>query len=175
KAANDAGGKDDVTVVYVEQPAGAALGSPDAPGTRGRRRSRALLGVLAPIAATAFLAVAFWLGMAARDRGGTVPGATEVIAPGTRAVTVSAGGSIMAAVSAAAPGTTVVVEPGEYRERVRLRDAIRLLSRVPRGATIRLPADADESDVAVVASGVTGAEIVGFRVVGDAHTPLGVG
>jgi hypothetical protein len=50
-----------------------------------------------------------------------------------------------------------------------------VLSRVPRGATIRLPAGAAESDAAVVAAGVANAELSGFRIVGDAASALGVG
>jgi len=75
----------------------------------------------------------------------------------------------------AAPGSTVLVEAGEYRERIVLRDGVRLVSREPRGATIRLPGSASERDPAVVASGISGAELVGFRIVGDAATPLGTG
>jgi hypothetical protein len=90
-------------------------------------------------------------------------------------VVVDPGGSIMAAIGGATPGTTITVEPGEYREQVTLRDAVRVISRVPRGATIRLPPDAAESDAAVVAAGVTGAELSGFRIVGDSASPLGVG
>src|SRR4029078_2835822 len=47
--------------------------------------------------------------------------------------------------------------------------------RVPRGATIRLPATASELDPAVMAVGVSMAEFVGFSIVGDAATPLGIG
>jgi hypothetical protein len=56
-----------------------------------------------------------------------------------------------------------------------LRDDVRVVSRVPQGATIRLPTTASEGDPAVVADGVAGAELVGFRIVGDAATPLGTG
>ena len=72
-------------------------------------------------------------------------------------------------------GALVVVEPGEYREQVSLRDNIRVVSRVPRGATIRLPIAASEADAAVIAERLSGAEFVGFRIVGDAATPLGTG
>ena len=51
----------------------------------------------------------------------------------------------------------------------------RLVSRIPRGAILRLPASAGESDAAAVASGITGAALIGFRIVGDAATPLGTG
>jgi hypothetical protein len=46
---------------------------------------------------------------------------------------------------------------------------------VPRGATLRLPTSATESEAAVVATGLAKAEISGFRIVGDAATPLGTG
>jgi len=69
------------------------------------------------------------------------------------------------------------VEPGEYRERLFLKDGIRLVSRVPRGATIRLPGTTADSDFvpAVVADRVSHAELTGFRIIGDAATPFGVG
>jgi hypothetical protein len=54
---------------------------------------------------------------------------------------------------------------------------VRLVSRVPRGATIRLPATASDAqpEPAVVATGSSGGELRGFKIVGDARTPLGVG
>jgi hypothetical protein len=75
----------------------------------------------------------------------------------------------------AQPGSQVVVEPGDYRERLVLKDGVRVMSRVPRGATIRLPGAASEAEPAVVAVDVSNAEFVGFRIVGDAATPLGTG
>jgi hypothetical protein len=69
----------------------------------------------------------------------------------------------------------VIVEPGEYREQLQLKSGVRIVSRVPRGATIRLPAAASDERAAVVATGLDSAELVGFRIVGDAATPLGTG
>ena len=69
----------------------------------------------------------------------------------------------------------MLVEPGEYRETLRLKDGVRIVSRVPRAATIRLSGTASEGDAAVVAAGVVGAELAGFRIIGDAATPLGTG
>jgi hypothetical protein len=94
---------------------------------------------------------------------------------GAGAMVVHDGESITDALQRAQAGSVVVVEPGEYRETLKLKDNVRLVSRVPRGATIRLPGIASEADPAVVATGVTGAEFVGFRIVGDAATPLGTG
>jgi hypothetical protein len=86
--------------------------------------------------------------------------------------------SIAAAIDRAAPGSEILVEPGEYRERITLRDAVRVVSRVPRGAIIRLPATdpaAAAPQPAVMAAGLARAEFAGFTIVGDARTPLGVG
>jgi hypothetical protein len=69
----------------------------------------------------------------------------------------------------------VIVEPGEYREQLRLKDNVRVVSRVPRGATIRLPASASEDEPAVFVDGLGAVELAGFRIIGDAATPLGVG
>jgi hypothetical protein len=90
-------------------------------------------------------------------------------------IVVKPGDSIAAAIAKAAPGTTILVEPGEYRERLTLKGDIRLLSLTPRGAVLRLPETATDEDAAVVANDVRNAEISGFRIVGDAATPLGVG
>ena len=90
-------------------------------------------------------------------------------------IAVESGGSIAAALARAGAGTEIVVEPGEYRGRLVLKSGVRLRSRVPRGASIRLPAGASEADAAVVAIDVSDAELTGFRILGDAATPLGIG
>src|SRR5205814_4177672 len=98
-------------------------------------------------------------------------------AAGVPAATIAVGPteSITAALQRAAAGSVVLVEPGEYRETLRLKDDVRIVSRVPRAATIRLSGTASEGDAAVVAAGVAGAELAGFRIIGDAATPLGTG
>src|SRR6185436_11709285 len=83
--------------------------------------------------------------------------------------------SISAALAGAAAGAEIVVEPGEYREQLRLKTGVRVTSRVPRGASLRLPTGAAETDAAVVAFEVSGASLAGFRIRGDAATPLGTG
>ena len=179
-AANDAGGKDNVTVVYVEgedfaQANAVAQAGPAASSFRRRWRVARVLryGVVAALA----LAAGFALGWAARPRlliggpamllSGSAPaGEDQVVGPSE---------SIMAAIARAQPGSEVIVEPGEYREQLVLRDGVRLVSRVARGATLRLPPSATESEAAVVATELAKAEISGFRIVGDAATPLGTG
>lgn len=166
EAANDAGGKDNITVIYVE-----ALGTAPA-----RPRAASVTSAWA-LAAWVILAavgsVLIWeFGWKGRE------GITQVLgAPlaGLGPAVVRPGESIMTAVAQAQPGTTVIVEPGEYRERLTLKDGVRIMSRVPKGATLRLPGTAAEGEAAVVAAGVVGAELSGFSIVGDAATPLGIG
>jgi hypothetical protein len=101
----------------------------------------------------------------------TVPTATPI----SNRLVVKRGESIAAALKNATAGSEVVVEPGEYREAVSLASDIRLVSLLPGGATLRLPATAQEADAAVVASGIAGGALIGFRIVGDAATALGTG
>ena len=198
EAANDAGGKDNVTVVYVEgelfaasrvrsrasaaaretaiyaPPAGATPREPRA--TTAQRVVRTALVALLAIVTT--LAVVRWRpSWQIPLPSWLVPAPTAVVPPASTPgiVVVRPNESIADALGRAEPGSQVVVEPGEYRERVVLKDGVRVVSRVPRGATIRLPGAASEADPAVVAADVSNAEFVGFRIIGDAATPLGTG
>jgi len=196
-AANGAGGKDNISVVYVEgerfastvgwEPRGVSeitrrsgtvppaveerrLEAPP----RGRRtspsRAAELVAIVVAAASIAAAAVRIWPFIPMLQRPSNVavevPAATIAVGPTE---------SIAAAVQRAAAGSVVLVEPGEYRETLRLKDDVRIVSRVPRGATIRLSGTASEGDAAVVVDGVAGAELAGFRIVGDAATPLGTG
>ena len=184
-AANGAGGKDNVTVVYVEgEEFPARAHSRQAESTailltntpRSRRRVILISLIIALLAMTGFVVY----------RKGVVPSLSELTAD-VRArafsllrpsqVVVMPGQSITAALAGAESGSEIVVEPGEYREQVTLTKDVRLISRVARGATIRLPATVPDAtrDAAVVASVPAGGALVGFRIVGDAQTPLGVG
>lgn len=175
-AANDAGGKDNITIVYAE---GSRFADGEDTGAVRARRSHAaavpggsrwrvaaLIGLLAVVIA--------WGAYARRDL--FVTPSTPLAPPAAQpTIVVQAGESISAAIAGAADGTDIVVEPGEYRERLQLRNGVRVRSRVPRGASIRLPGAASETDAAIVGINVANAEVSGFRVVGDAATPLGTG
>jgi serine/threonine protein phosphatase PrpC len=167
-AANAAGGKDNITAVYVEGEQFADVRARERSGAR-RWPLRAALAGLAALAIVTTLAV--WrpelLRLGARNLAGPIlSGRDLVVAPGE---------SIATALDQARAGDTIVVEPGDYRERLALRSGVRVVSRVPRGATIRLPGNASEADPAIVAADITSAEFAGFRIVGDAATPLGTG
>jgi serine/threonine protein phosphatase PrpC len=201
-AANAAGGKDNVTVVYAEGPR-FAVGE-DTRDLRGRRapaapvevlpagavrddavpiRERGRRGIIAALVvlllAVTGLAAYFqrdrvpWPGLSALARLGraVTPGAGAA----TSVIRVTPGQSINAAITRAVAGGEVVVEPGEYREQLRLKTGVRVVGRVPRGASLRLPPGASETDAAVVAFEVSDALFSGFRIVGDAATPLGTG
>ena len=205
-AANAAGGRDNVTVVYAEGPRfvgsrGVPIAGPQAvtggdadadaittqlsiAGTGGSRpRPAAGAGAAGPIWLPLIVG-ALLIAMAALSvRGDAAMPAPAVAAnpdarpalTGEAPIVVSPGASIGEALERASAGSTVSVEPGEYREEIRLKSHVRLLSRVPRGATLRLPAETRPGEPAVSALGVTGAELAGFRIVGDAATPLGIG
>ena len=143
-AAKAAGGKDNVTVVYVEgenfdvssnvshlRPA-ESTAAPHSRAWTTRRR----LGTGAGIAVVALLTGL----MVYRATTGPLLDAPagDVTAQEEPSQVVRPDESIAAALMRAQPGAEVVVEPGEYREQVTLSNNVRLVSRVPRGATIRL-------------------------------------
>jgi serine/threonine protein phosphatase PrpC len=183
-AANAAGGKDNVTVVYAErehfappaiETAASAneitrrLGSIEEAPTR-RRSAVRLANVL-------LIAVLILLTFVSSDTVlplGSTPDSTPPLAANGRIV-VQPNQRISRALELAPPGSTIVVEPGEYREHLTLSNHVRLVSRVPRGAVIRLPGAAPEGTAAIVVRDVTGAVLEGFRIIGDVATPLGTG
>jgi PPM family protein phosphatase len=173
-AANTAGGKDNVTVVYVE---GERFGREARIFPVTDSVSRRTQVVRAAITALSLVVVAFTLSRAGVRLPSLQLGTTDRTAPAPVNQIVQSTESIGAAIERAEPGSEIIVEPGEYRERLTLKDNIRLVSRVPRGATIRLPTTASDAQTepAVIAAGLSNAEFVGFKIVGDAKTPLGVG
>jgi PPM family protein phosphatase len=166
------GGKDNVTAVYVEGERFATTRVPSS--TTVSRRPYVVTGAIV-------LLLAAILGVSLYRTGVNAPFfdprviAEPIRTQGTQ--TVRPTESISAALARAEAGSTVIVEPGEYRERITLVEDVRLVSRVPRGATIRLPATASDAqpEPAVIASGLVRGEFAGFTIVGDAKTPLGVG
>ena len=158
-AANRAGGKDNVTVLIVEgeQFTGPAVLPPQPSSTPWL--SRLLFFVAGFLAAL----VLGWL-----TRTMWQP-ASVVITP--RVIAVST--TIAAAMADARAGDTVEVPEGEYREQVRLKDGITLRARVPREPKLR--AAPMSSGPAVIAEGVKGARLSGFRILADPQAPLSVG
>jgi PPM family protein phosphatase len=155
--ANAAGGKDNVTVLVVE---GERFAAP--PAELPTRRSS-----LWPIAA--FVAGLVVAGAAAWFTRGMWVDPPVVIAPRVIVAT----DSIASAMAQAREGDTIEVPPGEYREQVRLKDGVTLRARTPRDATLR--AAPMSNGPALIAEGVKGARISGFRILADAQLPLSTG
>ena len=202
-AANAAGGKDNVTVVYVEGPqfatgedtrdlrtrrtaspvpAAAVAPAPAVAAAGPPVRSNARRWRIAALIA-AIVIVIGWVLYAEWDRLGLPPlrDLTSAIGPSvtpslvSSAIVVRPGESIGAAIRRAGAGMDVLVEPGEYREKLELKSGVHVMSRSPRGASLRLPGGASEADPAVVAFDVVDGALSGFRILGDAATPLGIG
>ncbi len=200
-AANQAGGKDNVSAVLVEgerfaagtrntrkgRPAATSAATTATPRAPLRRAGVAkggagarILGVFA--GRPAFLLYGILLGagglaaFAAFGQGlHWLDRGARPAAAGVLRVGAGDGGAatIAEALAQAGPGQTVEVAPGTYREALQLRDGVALVSRVPRGAVILPPAGSGVP--AVTAQGVAGARIAGFRIAGDAQAPLQVG
>jgi len=164
EAANEAGGKDNVTVAIVE---GEQFAEPVLAEVKPSARiwssgsAQFLYGMLVVLVA----------GWASRDYWQPPP---IVITP--RVLTAGQGtqfATIQAALDEARRGDTVAVLGGEYREQVRLKSGVTLRSRVPREAILRaVPVGGGP---AVSAEDVTGARISGFRILADAQMPLSAG
>ena len=171
-AAIQAGGKDNVTVVYVE---GEAFGRVAAAAPPVRTSRATLLAVRAAVLALLLAVAGYALVWAGVVRWPADSVSLPRLAPALGAVVVQPGDSIQTAIDRAVPGAQVIVEPGQYFERLRLKDGVRVVSRVARGAELRLPVGTPESEPAVVARDVIGAELAGFRIIGDSRTSLGTG
>lgn len=172
-AANAAGGKDNITAVLVAGPsyrpakAHAAAKAPAArkPVIAGRWAFLVYGAVLGLLLVWALGPLVKLLGTRARP----APAGPRTWTVGPTAD--SDGATISTVLEKAQAGDTVVVAPGEYRELVRARDGVTLLSREPQAAVLR----ASGRGVAVLADGAATGRIAGFRIAGDERFPMPVG
>jgi PPM family protein phosphatase len=188
-AANKAGGKDNVTVVYAEGPDfAAACTAPDAtPEQRGAVESgRATRVSWIALTLLGGLLVGLLGGLALSER---LPFDTYLTSRRPQTLTVglappkppgeggpaSAGQypTIAAAITAAKPGDLIQLEPGEYAERVFLKDGVDLAAREPGTATVVAPSG-DLGWAAITVNGRLGSRISGLRLLGRPHAPLAV-
>jgi len=187
-AANEAGGRDNVTVVYAEAPGFAAafkagggavqataVASP-APAERGgpARRSlvsRVLAGRTTWFIAGALLGVLVALLLAWRvSREAPVAGRTIVAAPQASETV----GTLAAAVQAAHAGDVIRLEPGTYAESIVVPDGVSLRARVAGSAVFVRPQGATGEWIALIAEG-DGGVISGLRITSTAEAPVQVG
>lgn len=191
QAANAAGGKDNVTVVFFagdqfaevsrrERTTAPASGRPKAGGEEGAAGRMfasvpAVLGggLLAGIAlaALAFVLldpVAQWLVEYTRPASWSRTWVVQQDGEGDAT-------TIAGALRLASPGDTIEVAPGEYQEAVVLDRDLRLVSRSPRQARLTPPAAAPQPWIAVRVTAGLAVRVSGFTIVGDPAHPLAVG
>lgn len=161
-AANEAGGKDNITVVMVAGPAfgesAVRPASEKKAQTRRRQHSRRWL----------FLGCGLLLGTAV---GLLVPyvwnGYTSA---GPRTLIVGPTG-IAATLNQAHSGDTVIIPQGTYRERIDLRQGVMLKAQTPGTVTVISP----DGGPAVVAAKIDSGGVNGVWIQGDSAAPLSVG
>jgi serine/threonine protein phosphatase PrpC len=166
-AANEAGGKDNVTVVVVEgESFTASAAAAPAPGAAGGSDAmgRALWFVagLALAAAGAWFSRSLWVPQPVVEK-------PRVLAVGRGA----AYPNIAAALAAARAGDTIDVAAGEYSEQVHLASGVTLRSHVPRAAILRAAPLANGP--AAIAENVEGARLSGFRILAAKDMPIATG
>jgi PPM family protein phosphatase len=195
-AANDAGGADNVTVVYAEGPGFATSPYTDLPLVPFNDLPTTPL-TTAPIASTSDAAAntrgfGRWI-LTSRTTWfatGALLGVvaalllawrmTGVAAFGTRTLIVGPSGvgaysRIDDAMRAARAGDVVSVEPGVYRERVIVPDGVDLVARAP-GSVIMTRAPAASGEwIAIEATGNMSGKIVGLRIESTPDAPIDVG
>jgi serine/threonine protein phosphatase PrpC len=183
--ANEAGGKDNITVVYVEgdgfaaslatapraAAAPAAAGAPAAiPSTSPLWRSRATwlaLGLLAGLALG--IGLAWTLAVYAPLSTPASRRLTAGVEPGRESPTSFT--SIAAALAVAEPRDVVQIEPGEYAEAVDLKDGIDLVARIPGTVTLVAP-PGQTGWTSLSAGGHLGNQVSGIRILGRPGAPI---
>jgi parallel beta-helix repeat protein len=173
-AANREGGKDNVTVLIVEgEQFAAAREMPDtiAPPAGNPFASKPALFVYG------FACAALGVLMVAGVRYFGLLDTRPVLPPPARTLNVGTGGfaSIHEALEKARPGDTVEVSSGEYAEQVRLKSGVTVKSRRPDVPLLRAAPVESGPGIAIVAEGVKGARVSGFRILADEKAPLAAG
>jgi serine/threonine protein phosphatase PrpC len=175
--ANHAGGKDNVSVVIAQ---GHLFADPaDARNPADSPASNVFGGRIA-LAVCGFLAGGLLLASLEWRFGFLTPPHTTVPVPAARVLVVgtSEGAQFTAindALSHAQPGDTIELQGGEYREQVRLREGVNLVSRMPYSAILRAAPAYNGPAVALVAENIKSGRISGLRILGDERMPLAVG
>jgi len=188
-AANDAGGKDNVTVLFVEgerfAPAGSRSkrepsknGKPGAEDTPqrfgfGSRWAFLFYGVLLGMVLWSALQPRLWQKPDSPGTGSALEHSakTLLVGPDTRFDFSSIGEALQQAQA----GDTIEVSPGQYAESVVLKEGVNLVSQKSREAMILPTSQVTEGGVAVVAENLKSGRFAGFKIQGDGRTAVAVG
>ncbi len=160
EAANEAGGKDNITIVMVAGPAYGESSEGVRPKAAVKREPVSLawvflLGGLVLGAVGGYFAPSLW---------------NRFANTGPRRLAVGPAG-IMAALNQAHSGDTVLIPQGKYRERIQLRQGVTLRAQVPGTVTVTSP----DGGPAVVANRIDAGGIEGVWIQGGLESPLSMG
>jgi parallel beta-helix repeat protein len=176
-AANNAGGKDNVSIVigagplFAEKAVIAVVVERSQGNLLTGRAAMLIYGLVAGAVLLAALEMRF--GFLNPPHAAIPASPARVLVVGTTdGVQYSA---IADALSQAQPGDTIELLSGEYREQVRLREGINLSSRVPHAAILRAPAAATGTVTAITAENIKNVRVTGVRILADEKLPLAVG
>jgi serine/threonine protein phosphatase PrpC len=174
-AANEGGGKDNISVIFV---AGNEFSGSSAANARRRHAItrmrqkpwRAMVTRVVWLAGGMLMGTALWafLNRATPERGTGTARRIVIAASDPRA--------IVNALSVAQPGDTLEVPPGEYLGPIELRDEINLISQKQGAAVIQLDTAAvEDAGIAFAARNLHHARLSGFRIAGSKSAPLATG
>jgi parallel beta-helix repeat protein len=177
-AANRAGGKDNISVVFVAGPEFIGTECASMRESRARHaitrvrgsRRQSFAGRVLWLLAGVLLGI-----LAGRGFSRVVP---AKVAPARPPFLLNASDphAISRALSVARPGETIQVPTGEFLGPIALVDGVNLISARPGGAVIRAdPTAVAETGIAFIARGIRGGRVSGFRVVGDERSTLATG
>lgn len=168
QAANKAGGKDNVSAIVVE-------GESFARAMKGGSvlTNRAAAFVYGALAVILLLAGFSWIQPYLKVRSSSTtdnppPQVLRVVPNGSEFQT------IVQALEKARPGDIVEVAPGEYKEEVRLKEGVHLISQKLFEAIIRGPDQLEEGSAAVTAYGINAGRISGFKIEGSGNRSWGL-
>jgi PPM family protein phosphatase len=189
-AANDAGGKDNVTVLFVEGERFAPAGSRGKREPKGKEKTQQqfaahllgafggrwaffFYGVLVSLFLWNALQPHLWQSPDAPGIGSALghPAKTLVVGPGTQFDLSSIGEALQEAQA----GDTIQVSPGQYAESVVLKEGVNLVSQRSREAVILPAAQAAEAGVAVIAENLKAGRFAGFKIQENGRTALAIG
>jgi parallel beta-helix repeat protein len=176
-AANRAGGKDNISVVFVAGPDFTSSRARHAI-TRVRRHSRwrHVVSRLLWLAMGVVLGIGLWNALPRWLPHRAV--ANPAIHRDPQSILVSATDpqAIVKALNAARPGDTIEVPAGEFFGPVQFKDGVNLISQKPGATILRAdPAAIADPGIAIAARGVHKGRISGFRIVGDEKSVLATG
>lgn len=168
-AANHAGGKDNISVVFVA--------GPEFPRSRARHaitrvrrpsRLRILLGRAAWLVTGVALGTGMW-NMLPR----WLP---QVNHPGIILVNAADPLGLIKAINAARPGDTIEAPAGDFFGPIEFKDGVNLIAQKPGATTLRAdPTAVADAGVAIAVRGVHRGRISGLRIIGDEKSPLATG